>query len=298
MLLYNYEHLAGFLAAHPHINNKLACLVRELMDLPHLKVIFSAFAILGVQLVEPFYARTISTDATHSSLKVFYQGLYTSMVKTSIGTTFLQLNEPFFPGVSEDLFKGVKESYGKEVLETVVDIAMEHEEDVVLLVNTMLPERLMGLTDYRLQKLQSLPAASRSIVLKKTRALREASQDSSFRSFKQQVHDKREKEEQWNKATSEKFKDDAQKKQEVALQQERKRLVKLEELKELGGPFTNAEEVEVYLKDLKNDLNLDKPKQIRMKKEVQFARDSSTTLPRVDQLFKIQVTEMKEEKER
>ena len=140
MLLYNYEHLAGFLAAHPHINNKLACLVRELMDLPHLKVIFSAFAILGVQLVEPFYARTISTDATHSSLKVFYQGLYTSMVKTSIGTTFLQLNEPFFPGVSEDLFKGVKESYGKEVLETVVDIAMEHEEDVVLLVNTMLPE--------------------------------------------------------------------------------------------------------------------------------------------------------------
>ena len=33
-----------------------------------------------------------------------------------------------------------------------------------------------------------------------------------------------------------------------------------------------------------------KVKQARLKKEVQFARDSSTTLPRVDPLFKIQVT--------
>ena len=30
---------------------------------------------------------------------------------------------------------------------------------------------------------------------------------------------------------------------------------------------------------------------VRMKKEVQFARESSTTLPRVDPLFKIQVTD-------
>ena len=34
-----------------------------------------------------------------------------------------------------------------------------------------------------------------------------------------------------------------------------------------------------------------------MKKEVKFARDSSTTLPRVDPLFKIQVT-MKNKKHR
>ena len=34
----------------------------------------------------------------------------------------------------------------------------------------------------------------------------------------------------------------------------------------------------------------EKEKQARMKKEVQFARDSSTTLPRVDSLFKIQVS--------
>ena len=33
----------------------------------------------------------------------------------------------------------------------------------------------------------------------------------------------------------------------------------------------------------------DKDKQKRMKKEIQFARDSSTTLPKVSPIFKIQV---------
>ena len=51
------------------------------------------------------------------------------------------------------------------------------------------------------------------------------------------------------------------------------------------GPFTNAEEVEEYLKSEVPE----KEMQGRMKKEIQFARDSSTTLPRVDPLFKIQV---------
>ena len=59
----------------------------------------------------------------------------------------------------------------------------------------------------------------------------------------------------------------------------------LEELKQLGGPFTNAEEVEEYLTGSLSE----KEKATRLKKEVKFARDSSTTLPQVDPLFKIQV---------
>ena len=49
----------------------------------------------------------------------------------------------------------------------------------------------MGLTDQRLKKLQTLSAASTSIILKKTRALKEAREMPSFRSFKQQVEAKR-----------------------------------------------------------------------------------------------------------
>ena len=74
--------------------------------------------------------------------------------------------------------------------------------------------------------------------------------------------------------------------QEVALTKERKRIALLEKLKEDGGPFTSAEQVEEYLA---SSIPV-KVKQARLKKEMQFARDSSTTLPRVDPLFNIQVT--------
>ena len=150
-------------------------------------------------------------------------------------------------------------------------------------------ERLMGKADYRLQKLQTLPAASRSIVLQKTRVLREMSQGPSFRSFRNAVEVRREKEVEWNLLVKEKFSTDAEKKQEVALGQERKRLVILETLKSSGGPFTNAEEVETFLADTSI---MDKDKQRRLKKEMQFARESSTTLPKVDSLFKIQVAQI------
>ena len=89
---------------------------------------------------------------------------------------------------------------------------------------------------------------------------------------------------EWNEKMALKLKDEARRKQEVSLGQERKRLLLLEYLKTKSGPFTNAEEVEQYIK---SDVS-EKEKQARMKKEVQFARDSSTTLPRVDPLFKIQ----------
>ena len=46
----------------------------------------------------------------------------------------------------------------------------------------------------------------------------------------------------------EKCKDEAARSQETDLGQERKRLLMLEELKAKSGPFTNAEEVEEYLK--------------------------------------------------
>ena len=140
VLLHNFPHLESFLADHPHISNKLACLVRELMNLPHLKVIYSVFALLGVQLVEPFYSITIDTKSTHSSLKVFYQGLYDSLTKTKASADFILLEKPHFPGVSDDLFHGVKESYDETVLSAVKEVALEHEEDVLMLINLMLPE--------------------------------------------------------------------------------------------------------------------------------------------------------------
>ena len=329
VLLFNYEHIEDFLSSNHHISNKLACMVRELHNLPHLKVIFSVFALLGIHLIEPFYCNTISPTATHTKLRSFYKELHSSLMTAKVDSNIITLSKPFFPCVKDWLFEEVKKSYGANVLKVVTEVAQDQVEDIIILINHMLPELgttlgrqqrdygldleqfppefpiedqasiiddtptnnmdmewLMGKTDYIFQKLQALPAASRSIILQKTRPLREMSQGPSFRSFKEQVEAKMDLEVEWNRKVAEKFKEDADKKQETALGQERKRILLLESLKLSNGPFTNAEEVEEYLK-----LDIpEKEKQTWMKKEVQFARESSTTLPRVDPLFKIQVT--------
>ena len=88
----------------------------------------------------------------------------------------------------------------------------------------------------------------------------------------------------WKQRTEEKFARGAEEKQEVAQVRERKRLTKLDELKEVGGPFTCADEVRLYLD--KEELS-EREKQKRLKKEVQFARER-TTLPSSDALFNIQ----------
>ena len=81
------------------------------------------------------------------------------------------------------------------------------------------------------------------------------------------------------------------KKREKALVQEQKKIVSLQKLKEQGGPFTSAEEVDAYLSDL--DKTNMKEKQKRMKLEISCARDTSTLLPKVDQLFTIRKVDVK-----
>ena len=327
VLLFNMEWLAMFLDQNPQISNRLACLVRELLELPYLKVVFLVFAVLGLQVVEPFYCKTIDKFATHSKLKEFYRNLHTGMSR-EVDENFFNLSKPAFDCVSDDLFAGVRKSYGDSVAKAISETASEHKDDAVKLVNLILPEmkevlarqrrdyglsadfpaeypvfdqatniddtpvhnlameRQCGLVDYRLKKLQTLQAVSRSMILGKAEDLRQG-KVSKFRTFKKEVEAKRMLELQWQEKMKAKFATGADEKQIVAQAKERKRLDMLEKLKDLGGPFTDADMVRDFLglPDIP-----DKFKQKRLKLEVQFARESSTTLPSVDPIFKIQVT--------
>ena len=138
VLLHIYIHLEDYLDQNPGVNNRLACLTREVLALPYLKPVMAALAFLGVYLVEPFYARTIEKGATHSELKKFYKELYNRMEYVSEET--IHLRKPQFNGVSDELFTRVKKSYGENVLQTVSDVAWEHKEEVVKVINLMLPE--------------------------------------------------------------------------------------------------------------------------------------------------------------
>ena len=138
VLLFHWEHLKEFLALNPAINNCLACLVREVMELPYLQPVLAVIACLGVHLVEPFYANTISTTSTHSSLKKFFISLYESM-EDKLGDDFFTFANPVFRGVEWELFEGVKVSYKEEVLSVVTKVASTHKEEVLKLGEGILP---------------------------------------------------------------------------------------------------------------------------------------------------------------
>ena len=98
----------------------------------------------------------------------------------------------------------------------------------------------------------------------------------------------------------ERFKAKIETKQTVALSKEEKRLDLLETLKNSGGPFTNSQQIDEYLSAAKVcevsasketlKKKILKDTQSRLKSELRFARESSTTLPHADPIFKIQVS--------
>ena len=51
VLIHHWFDLKEFMAANPGINNRLACLVREVMELPYLLPVFVVFACFGVHMV-------------------------------------------------------------------------------------------------------------------------------------------------------------------------------------------------------------------------------------------------------
>ncbi|KAI4829898.1 hypothetical protein KUCAC02_001558 [Chaenocephalus aceratus] len=238
VLIYHFGHLTEFLSQNPHINNRLACLVREVMELPYLKVVLVVFACLGPHLQ----------------------------------TVLARQSRDY--GIDEETFP----------MDYPVSEQASNIDDTP--VHNIGMERQCGKVDYRLKKLGTLNAVSRSIILQKSQELRDG-QIPSFRGFKAAAQAKREVELNWSKFMKAKFESGADQKQEMAQRKERKRLDMLETLKSRGGPFTDSGDVEKFLVDesLNNNAKLQ-----RMKLEVQFARESTKLLPRVDPIFRIQVT--------
>ena len=103
---------------NPSINNRLACLVRDLLKIPYIKPVFVVFAAFGIHLIKPFYSKTIQKGTTHSQLGLFYNGLFSSM-NCTLSVEFFMFSVPQFEGVSQDLFNGVEQNYGEQVVEAV-----------------------------------------------------------------------------------------------------------------------------------------------------------------------------------
>ena len=81
IMCYHWNDFSSFLESYSDITNKLACLVRDALNLDYVKVVIVVMAAIGVHLVSPYHAMTISQNATHKRLKVISL-LITVLVKT------------------------------------------------------------------------------------------------------------------------------------------------------------------------------------------------------------------------
>ena len=147
-------------------------------------------------------------------------------------------------------------------------------------------ERSCGKIDYRLQKLKDLEAASKSVIFQYTESLKENS-EVSFRTFAEAAKKVKDLKIEWKEKTQALFQQGASEKEVIALKNEGKRLLLLDELKKIGGPFTSPKEIEEFM--MNNEITED-DKRKRMKNEMKFARDSSTSLPKSDPIFRVMVT--------
>ena len=287
VIVYLKPWLKQWLEENPNVTNRLACIVRDFLEIDYLDVALTCFAAAGLQLIEPFFSTTISEKSTHTSLQKFYKCLHQKMGE-EVTMDFFNFKSPWF-SVSSSIFNGVKESYNTNVVEAVEEMAMRYEDECVPLMNffmeelrtvlarqrrdygisdefqpqypvfeqatnvddtpqhNLASERLCGKVDYRLKKLNQLEAVSRSIILEATGSLREDS-DVSFRKFKKEAAAMDDLKLQWSSKMKKRFDQKLSEKEVAAAKQDEKRLNLLEELKRDGGPFTNSEEVVDFIK--------------------------------------------------
>ena len=111
IMCYHWNDFSSFLESYSDITNKLACLVRDALNLDYVKVVIVVMAAIGVHLVSPYHAMTISQNATHKRLEVFYETLYNILINHSVGEDFFKFIEPEFDPVCPELLSTVKKDY-------------------------------------------------------------------------------------------------------------------------------------------------------------------------------------------
>ena len=144
-------------------------------------------------------------------------------------------------------------------------------------------ESSCGLVGHRTKKNLQLEATSRSIIINGTKALREK-YGGSFKGFAQAAKRVRNLKVEWRKKQEEVAEVKLTKKQTKNLKIDGRVMKQLKELKRVGGPFTDVYSIDNYLADESLPM---KERKSRMKMEIQYARDTSLSIPRNNPVFRI-----------
>ena len=149
VVCHHWDDFIEFLDQHDYITNKLACLVRDAMKFEYILVVLAVIATFGVQLISPYFFKTIS-KANHSQLKSYFTDVYNSLMNRFIDESFFTFDGACIDGVSDRALETViKEEYGSQVIESVKARAIEHIDECITLANILKGEMAAVLENQR-----------------------------------------------------------------------------------------------------------------------------------------------------
>ena len=133
-LTYHLDDIANFLDNYRNIVNGITILDRSFVDMPILKPIFCAVALVGIHISKPFEALLIDVDTKYSTLSVAFPKLYKELT-TIDGKDMLTTSQHIFHFVSKETFEMCLP--GEEVCSLLDECATEHQDQIIALINMM-----------------------------------------------------------------------------------------------------------------------------------------------------------------
>ena len=169
-----------------------------------------------------------------------------------------------------------------EKLVTKYDMATSNQAPI----NNLDSERAVGSINYELsfRGATQLKAASDSLVKNRSFDLIELKPVGEYKNFKAAAKSINLLVKGWKEKQLEMEKQGMDKKEIESLASEKRKVKDLDKLKKWSGPFTRPDEVDVFV--ARTDIP-DKDKQDRLYTEVRYARDTTLSLPKKSELFRL-----------
>ena len=323
LVLHLWETYFSWLKERSDINNRLACYVRSMENVSYLQISLAVFAAFGIQLIEPFNATMFSNKTTHTNLITFYSSLMDKLNEKITDNFFsfdenaFGFSNHYFQGCKDkyhiDLVKRVSEvsteniddcvklanfilpsikktiisqrggeyGFGGETSEFPVEEQARNIDDVPH--HNLQMESYCGRAASLVNKLGTLEAASRSMIFHGTENLTNEFENKSLGSFRKRLELVKSVKLEWSERQKQLLENGLSQKQAQLLQAETFKNKLLRTVKDFGGPFTCAEEIDLFVKTGISH----EQKQKRMKAEVQYFRETCLLFDKSNVLFKI-----------
>ena len=139
VVLYSCDIIQDYLYSHPDIDNRLACIVRDIFDQEYVKLCLTVVAAFGLQIVEPFHSATIQKSSTHTSLKDFFGEMHRRM-GDKVTNDFFSLEAPWLHMISMEMHQEILKGYKPHVVEAITIAAEMHIDECVELANYIMPQ--------------------------------------------------------------------------------------------------------------------------------------------------------------